>query len=106
MLVKIIVLLISFIQVKQQCDLKSPLEDRIRVMVRSNALKSPISTRLLPVIQMTASRVLSEITKVLQSNENIPLDQTFTVDIVATRQPTGSGNKNATSLKVLDYDID
>ena len=48
MLVKIIVLLISFIQVKQQCDLKLPLEDRIRVMVRSNALKSPISTRLLP----------------------------------------------------------
>ena len=30
----------------------------------------------------------------------------FTVDIVAARQPTGSGDKNATSLKVLDYNTD
>ena len=78
-----------------------PLEDRMRILIRSSELKSPISTQLLPAIQMTSNRVMSEITKVLQSNENIPLDQSFTVDVVAVRQPTGSGKKHSTSLKVL-----
>ena len=54
---------------------------------------------------MTAARVMSEITKVLQSNENIPLDQSFVIDVVAIKSPTGSG-KNSTSLKVLDYSKD
>ena len=39
----------------------------------------------------------------LQSNEHIPLDQSFTVDVVAIKQPTGSGKVNKRSLKVLDY---
>lgn len=79
----------------------------MRVMVRSDAPKTPISTRLIPMIQMNSDKVLAEITKVLQSNENIPLDESFTIDIVAARQPTGSGNKkNNTSLKVLDYSKD
>ena len=83
---------------KEQCEFRSPLEDKIRVMVRSSALKAPISTRLLPSIQMTSNKVLGEITKVLQSNEEIPLDQSFTVDIIGVKAPTGSG-----ALKVLDY---
>lgn len=79
----------------------------MRVMLRSDALKSPISTRLVPVVQMSAQRVLSEVTKVLQSNENIPLDSSFIFDIVAVRQPTGSGRKKPSkSLKVLDYNED
>ena len=92
-----------YCQVKDQCDLKTLLEDKIRVMVRSNALKTPISTRLLPAIQMTVNKVLAEVTKVLQSNEHVPLDQSFTVDVVAIKQPTGSGKVNKKSLKVLDY---
>ena len=87
---------------KKQCDFRMPLEDKIRVMVRSSALKSPISTRLIPSVQMTSSKVLSEITKVLQSNEEIPLDKSFTIDIIGVKAPTGSGK----SLKVLDYSKD
>ena len=84
---------------KEQCDLKTPLEDKICVMINSKSLKSPISTRLLPAIQMTSTKILAEVSKVLQSNENIPLDESFTIDVVAIKQPTGSGK----SLKVLDY---
>ena len=51
---------------------------------------------------MTSSKVLGEITKVLQSNEEIPLDQSFTIDIIGVKAPTGSG----ISLKVLDYSKD
>ena len=65
--------------VKDKCELKIPLEDKIPVMIRSAALKTPISTRLLPAIQMTSNKVLAEVTKVLQSNEHIPLDQSFTL---------------------------
>ena len=64
-------------KVKEQCEFRTPLEDKIRVMVHSSALKAPISTRLIPSAQMTSSKVLGEITKVLQSNEEIPLDTTI-----------------------------
>ena len=68
-------------------------------MITSDALKASISTRLLPAIQMTSNKVLSEVTKVLKSNENSPLDQSFVIDVAAIKSPTGSGK----SLKVLDY---
>jgi hypothetical protein len=51
---------------------------------------------------MTSSKVLGKITKVMQSNDEIPLDQSFTIDIIGIKTPTGSGN----SLKVLDYSKD
>ena len=51
---------------------------------------------------MTSTKILAEVSKVLQSNENIPLDESFTIDVVAVRLPTGSGNP----LKVLDYTED
>jgi hypothetical protein len=47
---------------------------------------------------MASNKVLGEITKVLQSNEEMPLDQSYTVDIIGPKAPTGSG-----ALKVLDY---
>lgn len=46
---------------------------------------------------MTSSKVLGEITKLLQSNKEIPLDQSFTIDIIGVKAPTGSG---------LDYSKD
>ena len=51
---------------------------------------------------MTSSKVLGEINKVLQSNEEIPLDQSFMIDIIGVKAPIGSGR----SLKVLDYSKD
>ena len=70
------------LKVKEQCEFRLPFEDKIRVMICSSALKSPISTRLTPSAQMTSNKVLGEITKVLQSNEEIPLDQFFVIDII------------------------
>ena len=91
-------------KVKEQCEFRIPLEDKIPVMVRSSALKAPISTRLIPSAQMTSSKVLGKsltmtYSLILQSNEEILLDQSFTIDIIGVKAPTGSGR----SLKVLDY---
>ena len=82
-------------KVKEQYEFRTPLEDKIRVMVRSSALKAPISTKLIPSVQATSNKVLGEITKVLQSNEDVPL-------VIGVKAPTGSGK----SLKVLDYSKD
>ena len=79
---------VFWFKVKEQCEFRTPLEDKIRVMVRLSALKSPISTRLIPSVQMTPNKVLGEITKVLQSNEEIPLDQSFVIDIIGVKAPT------------------
>ena len=56
-------------KVKEQCEFRTPLEDKIRVMVRSSALKAPISTRSFPSVQITWNTVLGEITKVLHTSE-------------------------------------
>ena len=74
-------------KVKEQCEFRSPFEDQMHVMICSSALKSPISTlpHLTPSIQMTSNKVLGEITKVLQSNEEIPLDQSFVIDIIGAK---------------------
>ncbi|XP_046862275.1 uncharacterized protein LOC124455682 [Xenia sp. Carnegie-2017] len=47
-------------QVKKACDLVTPLEDRMRIMICSNELKSPISTQLLPAIRMTSNRAIAD----------------------------------------------
>ena len=55
--------------VKEQCNLDHPNDDKMRVMISSTALKTPISTKLLPSRQITSPRILTEIGKVLQSND-------------------------------------
>ena len=93
--------------VKEQCNLDHPNDDKMRVMISSTALKTPISTKLLPSRQITFPRILIEIGKVLQSNDEIPLDRSFTIDVVSIRTPRGSGKvTQKTSLKVLDYSKD
>ena len=93
--------------VKEQCNLDHPNDDKMRVMISSTALKTPISTKLLPSREITSPRILTESGKVLQSNDEIPLDHSFTIDVVSTRAPRGSGKvTKKMSLKVLDYSKD
>ena len=59
------ILIFYFFQVKEQCEFRAPLEDKIPVMICSSALKSPISTRLTSSVQMILIKVPGEITKAL-----------------------------------------
>ena len=86
--------------VKEKCKLKNPKQDRLRLMLTSDSLKKPLSTRLVPVQEQTPSLMLAEISKVLQSEENISFDDTLTVDVVALKAPIGRGRQN---YKVLNY---
>lgn len=80
----------------------------MRVMLTAGALKSSISTPLIRPGNMNAERVLSEVSKVLQNNEEFPLDCSFTIDIVALEQHVGAGKtkKLQKAPKVLDYSKD
>ena len=55
------------------------------------SFRTLISTKLLPSREITSPRILTEIGKVLQSNDEIPLDRSFTIDVVSIRAPRGSG---------------
>ena len=55
------------------------------------SFRTLISTKLLPSREITSPRILAEIGKVLQSNDEIPLDRSFTIDVVSIRAPRGSG---------------
>ena len=84
--------------VSRECNLDNPNRDKMRVLVTSSHLKIPLSTRLVTLNEQKPTLILSEISKVLQSDEEISLDSSFGVDVVAVKSPAGSGY-----FKVLNY---
>lgn len=86
-------------QVKEKCNLTDTKRDRMRIIVNSNHFKKPLSTRLVRVQEQTASLILNEISKVLQSQEEIPLDESFNIDVLALKMPVGKTR----GIKVLDF---
>lgn len=84
--------------VSRECNLDNPNRDKMRVLVTSSHFKKPLSTRLVTLNEQKPTLILSEISKVLQSDEEISLDSSFGVDVVTVKSPAGSGY-----FKVLNY---
>lgn len=76
--------------------------DLIRFCILAEGLDKPISTSLMTVSEVTVERLLSNVIKVLQSNEHIALDSDFSVDIVTIRRPVGGGGNR----RVLNISMD
>ncbi|XP_054708455.1 uncharacterized protein LOC129218254 [Uloborus diversus] len=76
--------------------------DLIRFCIQSDGLDRPISTRLMPVSELTLEILLAAVLKVLQSKDQIMLDSTFFVDIVTLRRDVGAGR----ICKVVNYEVD
>ena len=76
--------------------------DRVRFVLRSDQLQTPISIPFLPVEKLSTEKVLSHVEKVVQSNEQFRLNDTVTVDIIHVEMPQGSGRSN---VKRTTYDI-
>jgi len=66
----------------------------MRVMVSADNLKKPLSTKLVPVGEQNPSLILNEIERVLQSEEELSLDRSFTIDVVSLKAPTGHRRKS------------
>ena len=66
-------------------------KDRVRFVLRSEQLDTPISLPFLPVERLTTERVFSQIERVIQSNQDFRLNDTVTIDIIHVVAPQGSG---------------
>ena len=56
--------------------------DHVRFILRSDQLQTPISIPFLPLEKLTTEKVLSQVEKVVQSNEEFRLNDTVTIDII------------------------
>ena len=80
-------------------------EDRVRFVLRSEQLDTPISIPFLPVEQLTTKRIFSQIERVIQSNQDFRLNDTVTIDIIHVEAPQGSGKSRLkrTTLNIREY---
>ena len=78
-------------------------KDQVRFVLRSEQLDTPISIPFMPVEQLTAERVFSQIECVIQSNRDFRLNDTVTVDIIHVEAPQGRGRSKRTILNIREY---
>ena len=74
--------------------------DKIRVLIQSPKLHAPIHTKATGPNDFSTERVLTEIEKVIQSEENLPIDSDLRINI-ATIKPKRHG-RGHTILKLAD----
>lgn len=76
-------------------------KDYIRICVFHNRLDKPISTGKLEIGSLTVENIMSQIMKVIQSKEDIALDEGFSVDVVVIRRPRGGARRK---INIADVD--
>ena len=79
--------------------------DKIRFILRSEQLDTPISLKFMTVEQLTTERVYSQIERVIQSNQEFRLNDTVIIDInhVATPEGSGKSKLKRTIFNIRDY---
>ena len=76
--------------------------DQVRFVLSSNQLQTPIALPFCPLEQLTTEKVLAQVEKVVQSNEEFRLNDTVDIDIIRVEMPQGSGRRR-TTLNIRDY---
>ena len=77
--------------------------DKIRFILRSEQLETPISLPFMTVEDLTTERVFSQIERVIQSNQEFCLNDTVTIDINHVKTPEGRGKKKRTIFNIRDH---
>ena len=79
--------------------------DQVRFVLSSNQLQTPISIPFCPLEELTTEKVLSQVEKVVQSNEEFRLNDTVNIDIIRVEMPQGSGRSKVkrTTFNIRDY---
>ena len=77
--------------------------DKIRFILRSEQLDTPISLPFMTVEQLTTERVYAQIERVIQSNQEFRLNDTVIVDINHVESPEGSGRSKRTIFNIRDH---
>ena len=77
--------------------------DQVRFVLSSNQLQTPIALPFCSLEELTTEKVLSQVEKVVQSNEEFRLNDTVNIDIIRVEMPQGSGKTKRTTLNIRDY---
>ena len=67
--------------------------DQVRFVMHSPQLSYPISLPFMPLRNLTATRIMFEIERVLQSNEQFSLDGSVHVNLIHVAMPSGGKSK-------------
>ena len=77
--------------------------DKIRFILRSEQLETPISLPFMTVEELTTERVFSQFERVIQSNQEFRLNDTVIIDINHVKTPEGSGRSKRTTYNIRDH---
>ena len=77
--------------------------DKVRFILRSEQLDTPISLPFMTVDDLTTERVFSQIERVIQSNQEFRLNDTVTIDINHVKTPEGRGRSKRTIFNIRDH---
>ena len=77
--------------------------DQVRFVLRSDQLQTPISIPFCPLEELTVEKVLSNVEKVVQSNEDFRLNDTVTINIIHVEMPRVSRGVKRATLNIRDH---
>ena len=76
--------------------------DQVRFVLQSNQLQFPISLPFCSLEELTTEKVLSQVERVVQSNEEFRLNDAVNIDILRVQMPQGRGKSR---VKRTTYDL-
>ena len=79
--------------------------DQVRFVLQSNQLQFPISLPFCSLKELSTEKVLSQVEKVVQSNEEFRLNDTVNIDLIRVEMPQGSGKSRVKrqTWNIRDY---
>ena len=77
--------------------------DQVRFVLQSNQLQFPISLPFCSLEELTTEKVLSQVERVVQSNEEFQLNDTVNIDILRVEMPQGRGKSKRTTYDLREY---
>ena len=77
--------------------------DQVRFVLQSDQLQFPISIPFCRLEELTVEKVLANVEKVVQSNEDFRLNDTVTINLMHVEMPRGSGRLKHMTLNIRDH---
>ena len=80
-----------------------PSRDQVRMLIHSTQLEYPIAFPFKPAQALTTERILSEIQRVVQSNQHFRLNDTVNVNVIHVSMPSGGKGSKRTEMNLKKH---
>ena len=77
-----------------------PSRDQVRMVIHSTQLEYPIAFPFKPAQGLTTKRILSEVQRVVQSNQHFRLNDTVDVNVIHLSMPSGGKGRKRTDVSL------